>query len=246
MKQVFLLIVFVSGGYGIYAQSLQDAKTLMYYERYNSASELLRDLIKNDPRNTEAWYLLTRCYLKDDKIPSFWDTIPAIPPDLENSPYIACAKGDVLLRHGKKDSAAKFFNLAINQSRQRDPAILLAVAIAHIRADSGNALYALDLLSKAIKLDKKNPVLYVEQGNAYRRLQNGTEAYKAYARAIELNAAYAEASYRLGKLFATQNNPEMYLKYFRQAVATDSAYAPAWYALYFIIILGILNRRWFT
>ncbi len=233
MKKLLIFVLFVSMGCGVYAQSLQDVKTQMYYERYNTASEMLRNAIKIDPRNTEAWYMLTRCYLKDDKIASFYDSIPSVPAGLEKSPYIACAKGDVFLRQGKKDSAATYFNAALDQSRQKDPAILLAIAIAHIRADSGNAIYALDLLSKAIKIDKKNPALYVEQGNSYRRLQNGTESYKAYAKAIDVDKTYAEAYYRLGKLFATQNNPDMYLKYFQQAVAADSAYSPAWYALYY-------------
>ena len=233
MKQILFFIFFMSGGYGIYAQSLQDAKTRMYDERYISASELLRNTIKSDSRSAEAWYLLTLCYLNDNKISSFWDSVPPVPAELENAPYIECAKGNVLLRRGKKDSAAAFFNSALNQTRQKDPAILLAVAIAHIRADSGNATYALDLLSKAIKLDKKNPALYVEQGNAFRRLYNGTEAYKSYTKAIDINPAYAEAYYRLGKLFVTQNNPDMFLKYFRQATTADTSYAPAWYALYY-------------
>jgi tetratricopeptide (TPR) repeat protein len=233
MKKICIIVFLISTGYGLYAQSLQEAKTRMYYQRYNSASGILRNVIKNDPRNTEAWYLLTRCYLKDTDITSFWDSIPDVPDDLKNSPYIECAKGDVLLRQGKKDSAALYFNAALSQSRQKDPAILLAIAIAHIRADSGNASYALDLLSKAIRMDKKNPALYIEQGNAYRRLKNGTEAYKCYASAIDLNKSLAEAYYRLGNLFIAQNNPEMYLKYFQQAVAADSAYAPAWYALYY-------------
>ena len=233
MKQVLFLILLISGGLGVHAQSLQEAKDRIYYQRYSSAAGILRNIIKSDPRNTEAWYLLTRCYLKDDKIPSFWDSVPAVPADLENSPFIACAKGDVLLRHGKKDSATIFFNMALADSRDKDPAILSAVAIAHIRADSGDAAYALDLLSKAIKLDKKNPAFYVEQGNAYRKMYNGTEAYKAYSKANELNPGYAEAAYRLGELFVTQNNPDLYLKYFRQATAADSAYAPAWYALYY-------------
>lgn len=233
MKRILFFVFFVAGSFGVKAQSLQEAKGYIYYERYNSASRLLTNIIKSNPRNAEAWYLLTRCYLKDDRILSFWDTVPPVPADLENSPFIECAKGDVLLRHGKRDSASAYFNAALNQSRQKDFAILQAVAIAHIRSDSGNAMYALELLSKAIKLDKKNPSLFVEQGNAYRKLRNGTEAYKSYAKAIDLNPAYAEASYRLGKLFLTQNNSDMYLKYFRQATASDSNYAPAWYALYY-------------
>ena len=109
MKQILFFIFFVSGGYGMYAQSLQDAKSLMYHERYISASELLRNTIKNDPRNTEAWYLLTRCYLNDNKISSFWDSVPPVPADLENAPYIECAKGDVLLRPWKKRFCGSIF-----------------------------------------------------------------------------------------------------------------------------------------
>ena len=182
-----------------WAQTLQDAKKLMYHERYSSASELLRNSIKTDPRNTEAWYLLTRCYLRDDKIASFWDSIPAVPAGLENSPYIECAKGDVLFHHGKRDSAAVFFNAALDQSNQKDPAILLAVAIAISGPTPEMRSYALNLLVKAIRLDKKDPALYVEQGNAYRRMRNGGESYKAYAKALEINKIYAEAYYRQGK-----------------------------------------------
>ena len=233
MKQLLFSILFMGFGCFVYAQTLQEAKTSMYYQRYKTASDSLRGIIRNDPGNTEAWYLLTRCYLKDDHLYSFWDSIPAIPANLEKSPFIECAKGDVLLRRGKKDSAAMFFKAALDQSNQKDPDILLAVAIANIRSDSGNAVYALDLLNKVIKSDKKNPAIYVEQGNAERRLFNGTEAYKFYTQATELNKSYAEAYYRLGELFVAQNNPDMYLKCFHECVAADSAYGPAWYALYY-------------
>ena len=233
MKRLVVLIFLTCSTCLLYAQTLVEAKTMMYHGRYKSASNILRNEISRDPKNVEAWYLLTRCYLKDDKIDASSDSIPALPKELEKSAYIECAKGDVLLRQGMKDSAAFYFNAAIGQTGQKDPVILLAVAIAHIRSDSGNAAYALELLSRAIKLDKKNPAVYVEQGNAYRRLQNGTEAYKAYSKALDVDHNYAEAAYRLGKLFETQNNPDMFLKYFQQAVTIDSNYAPAWYALYY-------------
>jgi hypothetical protein len=233
MKRILFLTYFVVGAVCVKAQLQKDAKTLMYYQRYKSASELLRNLIKTDPGNAESWYLLTSCYLKDNHLKSFWDSFPAVPSNLENSPFIECAKGDVLLSRGKKDSAASLFHMALVQTGEDNPAILLAVAIANIRSDSGNVNYALGLLSKAIKLDKKNPALYVEQGNAEMKLLNGTEAYQAFTKARAINSSYAEAYYRLGELFVTQNNPEMYLICFQQSVGADSTYGPAWYALYY-------------
>ena len=70
-------------------------------------------------------------------------------------------------------------------------------------------------------------------GIAYSKLANGQEAYKAYNKALVSDPGNAEALYRLGLLFVSQNNPEMYLKYFYQATGKDPEYGPAWYALYY-------------
>jgi tetratricopeptide (TPR) repeat protein len=71
------------------------------------------------------------------------------------------------------------------------------------------------------------------RGNAYRKLTNGTEAYRAYQAALNENSNLAEAQYQMGKIFVAQQNAESYLGYFNKAIAADQLYAPAWYELYY-------------
>jgi tetratricopeptide (TPR) repeat protein len=72
----------------------------------------------------------------------------------------------------------------------------------------------------------------VSIGNAYRKLYNGTEAYKAYHEALDKDDKLPEAYYQLGKIFETQKNPGMYLDFYTKAIDADKEYAPAYYALY--------------
>ncbi len=218
---------------GLKAQSLAEARKLMYYERYDGAAHQLQVLLEADPNNAQAWWLLTQVYVHRHHLQPIKDSLRQIPILLLESPLILCAKGQVLLEQHQKDSAAVYFGKALDQTKEKDPVVLAAIAQAQVEADSGDAQYAIDLLNKAIRKEKHSPELYVELGDAYRRLGDGGESYKAYQDALALDARYAKANYRAGKIFVTQNNPEQYLKYFNAAVAADSLYAPAWYELYY-------------
>ena len=223
----FLLHVTVA-----WTQTVPDAKKLMYYERFIGASYFLHDLLKTDPNNSEAWYLLTRCSIKAGRLRPMEDSLDLVPTEINKSPWIDCARGALILRLKNKANAEPFFKAALLNVKEKDPAVLAAVALAHVESDSGDLNTAVALLTKAIKMDKANPSYWIDLGDAYRKLQNGGEAFKAYTRSLELDGGNAMALYRMGILFVSQNNPEMFLKYFNQAVKTDSLYGPAWYSLY--------------
>jgi tetratricopeptide (TPR) repeat protein len=227
---------------GSKAQSIADAQKLLYYERYDGAAHLLQSQLRTDPNNAEAWWLLTQVYVHKHQLPKLKDTLQTMPAAVKQQPMALCAFGQLALEQRQKDSAAVYFDQALKQTREKDPVVLLAVATAHQLADSGNAQYAVTLLQKAIKRDKHNAELYVALGNAYRKLADGTNSYKAYNDALAQDSKEVEAMYRLGKIFVTQENPEMYLKYFNQAVATDSLYAPAWYELYYYYYFRDVNK----
>jgi tetratricopeptide (TPR) repeat protein len=72
----------------------------------------------------------------------------------------------------------------------------------------------------------------VSLGDAYRKIHNGSEAYKAYKEALDKNSNYAPAHHRIGEIFLTQKNPEVYLPYFNSAIEADAHYAPSLYQLY--------------
>jgi tetratricopeptide (TPR) repeat protein len=242
MKSLLFILAILLMANGLKAQSTARARKLLYYDRYDTAARLLQSLIRTDPANTEAWWLLTRVYLQGKNPQAIRDSLRLIPAAVAQQPFALCANGQVLLVQHKKDSAALYFNKALTITREKDPAILLAVAKGYQDADSTDAVYAAQLLSKAIRIAKHDADLYLALGNTYRRLVNGEESYKAYQEALALDNRNVEALYRLGKIFLTQENPEMYLKYFNDAVAADSMYAPAWYELYYYYYFRDVNK----
>ena len=203
------------------AQSTDEAKALIVHERYNSAKQMLHQLIKNNAGDEMAWYLLTQAYLKDDKLDAIRDSLQQAPADLVSSPMLQVAKGHILLKENKPAEAAAFFNNALQQTKNKNAAVLAAVAQAQFDAEAGNAQYGVELVNKAIKRDKRNPALYNLLGDLYRKLVNGSESYRAYEQALAIDPNNAVARYNLGKIFVSQNNAEYYLKYFKEAVEAD-------------------------
>ncbi|HTR29395.1 MAG TPA: tetratricopeptide repeat protein [Puia sp.] len=242
MKLAFTagLIILMMGG--LRAQSTAEARKLLYYERYDGAAQQLETLLKADPGNAEAWWLLTQVYLHRHQLPKIKDSLQRIPVSIREHPFALCAEGQVFLEQQLKDSAAAYFNRALAVTREKDPVILSAIAHAQVVADSGDARYAIELLGKAIKREKHNPGLYVELGDAYRKLGDGGQSYQSYQDALAENRQYAAALYKTGKIFVTQNSPEQYLRYFNAAVAADSLYAPAWYELYYHYYFRDVNK----
>lgn len=232
MKKSILIFAFISGSAGLSAQSIEQGEKQLYYERYQSAEITFRQLVQQQPPNAAAWNGLTTTYLLQDKENEAVNAIRTARASLANEPLYEVAYGYVLLHQGKKDSAALYFNRALDQTREKDATILSSIAQAHIDAKSGDAAYAIDLLNKAIKREKQDARLSVLMGDAYRKANNGSEAYKAYKEAIEKDGKYAAAYHRIGEIFISQKNKEVYLDYFNQAIAADPAYAPSHYRLY--------------
>jgi tetratricopeptide (TPR) repeat protein len=232
MKSIILTTILIMGALVSRAQSVEQGNSQLYYERYPSAQQTFETVLKQQPDNGQAWYGLTRAYLLQGELNKAVDAAGTSSASVKSDPWFEAAYGSILLQQNKKDEAASWFNKALDQTKEKDESILAAIAQAHIDAKSGDANYALDLLQKAIKRDKKNAQLETALGDAYMKLQNGTEAYSAYKRAIEKNDKYAAAYHKLGEIFLSQKNKDLYLEYFNQAIAADAQYAPSIYQLY--------------
>lgn len=233
MKKGLILLLNGVISFSALAQTVPDAKKYIYYERYKSAEAVLQNIVKTEPANAEAWYLLSKAHLNAGDPAPLQHVLTQSMATLKGEPFYQVAYGNLLLSTGNKDSARYYFDQALDKTREKNPGILSAVAEAHITAKAGDANYAVQLLDKAIDRDKKNPALYTLLGDAYRKLGNGSEAYKTYTIALEKDNKNAAALYRMGKIFISQKNPEMYLKYFNQVLEADSNYAPALYEMYY-------------
>jgi tetratricopeptide (TPR) repeat protein len=232
MKQIIFLLV-LNFGYGVLqAQSLEQGNQYLYYERYESAENSFHQILNNDRDNDEAWLGLAQAYLLQDEADKLADSIKLAPSSIQSEPYYKVARGAFLLQKNNASEANNYFQQALTDTKEKNVGVLSVIAKAHIIAKAGNADYAIALINKAIKRDKKNAALYVLLGDAYRKLNNGTEAFKAYQQAIDKDDKYAEAYHKIGEIFLTQKNSRLYTEYFKKAIAADPNYAPSLYQLY--------------
>ena len=226
----------------IFAQSIDDGKSFMYYERYKSAKDIFQKLLAVNPANEEAAYWLGQVYISsDDKTAkdladakAFYQSKLTTTP---NSPLLIAGMGHIALLEGKKEDARNRFETAISLSQGKSIAVLNAIGFANGSPDSknGDAAYAIDKLKQATQIKKFNdPDVYANLGDAYRKFADGGNAILSYEAALALNPKYARATYRIGKVYQTQGIAQepIYMKFYNDAIVMDPKYAPVYYNLF--------------
>ena len=226
----------------IFAQSIDDGKNFMYYERYKSAKDIFQKLLAANPANEEAAYWLGQAYIApDDRSDKDVAAAKALYQSKlttnPNSPLLIAGMGHIALIEGRKEDARSQFETAISLSQGKSIAVLNAVGFANGNPDSknGDAAYAIDKLKQATQIKKFNdPDVEANLGDAYRKFAEGGDAITAYEAALALNPKYARATYRIGKVYQTQGAAQesIYMKYFNDAIAMDPKYAPVYYNLF--------------
>jgi tetratricopeptide (TPR) repeat protein len=238
---LFLSLLFA--GQFLLAQTVDEAKTFLFYGRTTSAQQSLDKILAANPKNGEAIYWLGQVYLQNDNLAAarkvYQDALNAG----ANDPLVWVGMGHVELLEGKKDAARQRFEAAITNStekkkRENVENVNVLNAIGRANADGpstvGDAPYAVEKLKRAVQIDPNNVEGYINLGINYLKLGNehGGDAYEAFTNALRIQPNNARAKYRLGKIFQSQSNAEKFLDYYNQAITGDAAYAPAYLELY--------------
>src|SRR5687768_12185758 len=215
MKSFILSVTLIFFITCLQAQTPAGGMQYLYYERYQSAEDAFNKELQQNPGNSQALYGLVRAHLMQNESDQAREVLNNH-SSLGGQHWYQVARGYALLSAGNKDSAAWYFNNTLDQTKQKDAGILIAIADAHVQAKAGDATYAIQLAEKAIKRDKKNAGHYITLGEAHRKAGNGSEAYKAYQSAMRENNKLAAAYHKTGEIFITQNNPAMYPEYLQR------------------------------
>ncbi|RYY48572.1 MAG: tetratricopeptide repeat protein [Chitinophagaceae bacterium] len=217
------------------AQSLEDGKKFMYYERFKSAKDVFQKLAASG--DEEATYWLGQAEIGLENIPAAKSVYQAKLSASPNSPLILAGMGHVELLEGKSQDARSRFETAISLSQGKNLAVLNAVGFANSNPDNknGDAQYAIQKLNQATQLKKMNdPSVWTNLGDAYRKAGQGGDAVKSYTKALELDPNYARAIYRMGSVYQSQGPSQeaLYTKYYNDAIAKDPKYAPVYATLW--------------
>jgi Flp pilus assembly protein TadD len=149
-----------------------------------------------------------------------------------------------LLERGDINSSKQKFEQAITASTETkgkskgkaNPAILNAIGRANAKVGSGlgDNLYAIDKLNQAGQLDLTNADIYINKAVNYLKMggENGGEAVKAYQEAVTRDPKSALAYYKIGKVYQSQNNKELFEQNFDNAITADPTCPLPYFAYY--------------
>jgi len=239
-KMNFLVIAVLFSTKILTAQTVDDGKKQLYYNRFNSSKETLKAAVEKKASDADAIYWLGQVYIKQDSVAIAKALYQKALNEGVNDPFIWVGMGHVELLEGKNAEAKQRFEAAITASTKRkkeNPDVLNAIGRANADGAStvGDPAYGIEKLKRAAELDEKNPAIYVNMAINFLKQggeKSGGDAYEAYGNALRIDPKYAEANFRLGKIFQSQNNKEKFEEYFNASITADPGYAPPYIELY--------------
>lgn len=222
------------------AQSIEDGKKFLYYEKFISAKNVFQGLLNANPANDEAAYWLGQTLIAPDEDKDIAGARAVYTKGLAanpNSALLNAGMGHVELLEGKTQEARNHFETAISLSKGKSVDVLDAVGFANGDFDSksGDGAYAVEKLLQATNLKGgKDPRILTDLGDAYRKVGDGGSAQRTYEAALAVDPRYARAKFRIGRIYQSQGETQrdIFLKYFNEAIALDPNYTRVYFILY--------------
>ncbi len=237
MKKMILFVAIAFVGFAAKSQSINEGKDFLYYERYTSAESTFKKILAANPNDATAAYYLGQALIGLDRVKEAKDMYLEKLSANPNSALILVGVGHAELLEGKTAEARQRFETAISISKGKEVDVFNAIGFANSNYESkkGDAAYAVDVLTRATQVKKFNdPSVYVNLGDAYRKMGNGGEAVSAYDKALALNPNYARAAYRKGRVYQSQGRvqEDLYIGLYNEAVTKDAKFAPVYSTLF--------------
>lgn len=241
MKKIYLvMLTMLVPAVAALAQNIEEGIKQLYYQKYNTATQTLQNAVNAKPKDARSIYWLGQALLAKNDIAGAKALYQKALNEGVNDPLIWVGVGHTELLENKKNEARQHFEAAISASMDRrknpNPEVLNAIGRANADGPStvGDPLYAVEKLQKAAELDKTNADIYINMGINYLKMgsEKGGDAVQAFQNALQRDPKNAKALYRIGKIYESQGNKELFEKYYGEAVAADQAYAPTYLAFF--------------
>lgn len=241
-KVVFSFLAVVCAVSFAAAQKLEDGVTALYYQKYTDAEKILQDLVnKAKTPDGETIYWLGQVYLDNTygeadgeaKAQALYQKYASL-----NDPWVQVGLGEIDYINKNKQAAEQKFEAAMataskfrGKHKEEDQCRLFTAigrASAYGNRDQGDPAYVIQILQKAMDLDKTNPYPCVYLGINFLKLggDQGGNAFVAFNNSITRNPKFALGYYRMGKIFHSQNNFEVMDEWYKKGIAADPTYAP--------------------
>jgi lipopolysaccharide biosynthesis regulator YciM len=222
------------------AQSIEDGKKFLYYEKFISAKNVFQQLVTANPASDEAVYWLGQTLIAPNEDKDIEGAKAIYQKGLAanaNSALLNAGMGHIELLEGKTQQARSHFESAISLSGGKNIMVLDAIGFANGDFDSkfGDGAYAIEKLQQATNSKGfKDARIMTDLGDAFRKVQDGGSAQRSYEAALAIDPKYARAKFRIGRIYQSQGRSQepIYLQYYNDAIALDPNYSPVYFYLH--------------
>lgn len=244
----------------VQSQTLEGALKLMKNERLEDAYNMLREVIKNEPNNADAYYYLgeivLKSYLNDpysntqeeavkEAKASFQKGIQVDSTKMLN--YIGMGmialmtKNDTVTADSYFSKVEKTIPTKFKKFTDNDFTLLIKLGQAQLYSPKPRYYKAIAYLEKAKaasadlgtrtkKLSNEKPEVYIALGDVYLEMNDASAAVANYNKATFINPDLAEPIVKIGRLYMRSRNLQAARNNFDQAKEIDSTYAPLYRA----------------
>jgi len=247
LSQAILLVSFITTGFVAQSQSLRETVRLAENQRFEKAKESFRRLVQQEPKNGNIYYYFGETYFNQDT--AFVDSANFFyKKGSEAEPFNPLnfvGLGKVLWFKNYQNGAEGLFTQALEMTKYKNATVMMKIAENYINAKNKNLPKANELLTKALKLEPKNPEIHLLIGDAMLEAnpQDGSGPVKKYSEAIELDKSSAKSILRIGKLYYRAKNPTEALKWYKEAIKIDSTFAPVYIEMGELYLMAGLNKQ---
>jgi len=247
MKKVvsLVLLAFIMVN-SVMAQTLADGIKMLSYEKNQTAIDIFKKLYDANQKDPQSIYWYGQGFLAFDDMKGAKAVYQKALQDGINDALIIVGMGHVeLMEGGDVNSAKQKFEQAITMTKTiKDKKLKLKLypyllnAIGRANADGGSKIgdptYGVEKLKEAAEIDLKTADISINMGINYLKMgaDEGGDAVKAYMDAATREPNNPIASYRIGKIYQSQNNKELFEQYYNTAIAADPTFPPVYLSLY--------------
>ncbi|KAJ9603072.1 glucose repression mediator protein [Cladophialophora chaetospira] len=209
-------------------------------EKYPEAMEYLKNILKVEPANGEAWGNLGHCYLMMDNLQeaytAYQQALYYLPKP--NEPKLWYGIGILYDRYGSLEHAEEAFSQVMRMQPDFEKANEIYFRLGIIYKQQQKFQQSLECF-KYIVNDPPRPLneedIWFQIGHVYEQQKDFEAAKAAYRRVLERDPKHAKVLQQLGWLHHQQSNSyasqDQAIEYLEQSVSSDNQDAQSWYLL---------------
>jgi len=203
---------------------LQDAQKAISQNDWEGAERLLRQAVKVDPQNQEAWQLLVMVLVRQNR----WDEAEKLAAKIQDKKAKAEALlllADIAYMQRNWEKAKHIYQQVI----ELDPDNAVALNnYGYMLAELGERLdEAEKMIRKALKIRPNEPAFLDSLGWVYFQRGNYKEALKWVEKAVKAQPRDAELRYHLGMVYWKLGDREKALRELKEALKIDPRHPEA-------------------